>query len=106
VQVCPTNVFDAVPGAHPVIARQADCQTCFMCEAWCPADALFVAPLADPAPAGSPYLDEPALRAAGQLGAYRAWIGWGNGRRPGSLRDRNADLGDIARRHVPDAQVV
>ena len=31
VRVCPVNVFDAVPQAAPTIARQADCQTCFMC---------------------------------------------------------------------------
>jgi NAD-dependent dihydropyrimidine dehydrogenase PreA subunit len=42
VKVCPTNVFDAVPESAPVIARQEDCQTCFLCEAYCPADALFV----------------------------------------------------------------
>ena len=43
VKVCPTNVFDAVPGEAPRIARQSDCQTCFLCEAYCPTDALFVA---------------------------------------------------------------
>jgi NAD-dependent dihydropyrimidine dehydrogenase PreA subunit len=96
VDVCPTNVFDAVAGGHPVIARQSDCQTCFLCEAYCPADALFVAPLATPAPAGSPYLDEEHLVSANQLGAYRRWIGWGHGRRPGSLRDRNPDLVELA----------
>jgi len=32
VSVCPTDVFDEVPGALPVIARVDDCQTCFMCE--------------------------------------------------------------------------
>jgi NAD-dependent dihydropyrimidine dehydrogenase PreA subunit len=30
VTACPTNVFDAVPGGPPVVARQGDCQTCFM----------------------------------------------------------------------------
>ncbi|GAB1695097.1 4Fe-4S binding protein [Krasilnikovia sp. M28-CT-15] len=89
VRVCPMNVFDAVPGAAPVITRQADCQTCFLCEAYCPADALFVAPLSGPAPDGSPYADEAALAAAGQLGRYREQIGWGPGRTPGSARDTN-----------------
>jgi NAD-dependent dihydropyrimidine dehydrogenase PreA subunit len=42
VKVCPSNVFDAVPGGVPVIARQDDCQTCYMCEMYCAADALFV----------------------------------------------------------------
>ncbi|HWK93405.1 MAG TPA: ferredoxin family protein [Luteimicrobium sp.] len=101
VEVCPTNVFDEVPGGHPVIARQQDCQTCFMCEAHCPTDALFVAPLADPAPEGSPYRDEDVLEAAGRLGEYREWIGWGKGRRPGSLRDRNGELTELARPHLP-----
>ncbi|MFL6644476.1 MAG: 4Fe-4S binding protein [Paraburkholderia fungorum] len=44
VRACPTNVFDIVPGSPPRIARQGDCQTCFMCELYCPEDALFVAP--------------------------------------------------------------
>ncbi|MFN9651039.1 MAG: 4Fe-4S dicluster domain-containing protein, partial [Pseudanabaena sp.] len=32
VSVCPTNVFERVVNAPPVIARQSSCQTCFMCE--------------------------------------------------------------------------
>ena len=47
VRVCPTNVFDMVNDEPPRIARQDDCQTCFMCELYCPEDALFVAPIAD-----------------------------------------------------------
>ena len=43
VRVCPANVFDAMPDAAPVIARQADCQTCFLCEIYSPTDALYVA---------------------------------------------------------------
>jgi len=43
VAVCPVNVFDASPDGPPVIARQSSCQTCFMCEIYCPVDALFVA---------------------------------------------------------------
>jgi NAD-dependent dihydropyrimidine dehydrogenase PreA subunit len=39
VNVCPTNVFDATPDGVPVIARKSDCQTCFMCELYCPTDA-------------------------------------------------------------------
>jgi ferredoxin len=55
----------------PVIARKDDCQTCFMCELYCPVDALYVAPQADAAAAVS----EPAVIAAGLLGSYReaAW---------------------------------
>ena len=44
VQICPMNVFDAVKKAPPIIARQSDCQTCYMCELYCPVDALYVAP--------------------------------------------------------------
>lgn len=42
VKVCPENVFDATEGL-PVIARQIDCQTCYLCEIYCPTDALYVA---------------------------------------------------------------
>ncbi len=31
-----------------MIARQSDCQTCFMCEAYCPTDALYVHPQSTP----------------------------------------------------------
>jgi NAD-dependent dihydropyrimidine dehydrogenase PreA subunit len=98
VEVCPTNVFDAVPGQHPVIARQSDCQTCFMCEAYCPADALYVAPSPQPADG----LDEARLAADGRFGEYRRWIGWGAGRRPGSLRDANAELPELVATYLPD----
>jgi hypothetical protein len=64
-------------------------QTCFLCEAYCPADALFVAPLSAPAPPGSGYSDEDALAAAGAFGAYRRQVGWGPRRTPGSALDRN-----------------
>ena len=88
VRVCPTNVFDAVPGDHPVIARQEDCQTCFMCELYCPADALFVAPEADVSVAQH----ENELRQRGLLGGYRAVVGWGPGRAPGAARDQSYQL--------------
>jgi len=68
IKVCPMDVFDRGPDGIPLIARQSDCQTCFMCELYCPTDALFVAPLSSPAPAGSPYTDADALREAGALG--------------------------------------
>lgn len=100
VDVCPTNVFDTGPGGVPVIARQDDCQTCFMCEAYCPVDALFVAPLATAAPEDSPFRDEQFLAATGRLGEYRRWIGWGHGRRPGSLRDHNPELPELAAPHL------
>jgi len=88
VRVCPTNVFDAVPGGHPVIARQEDCQTCFMCELYCPADALFVAPEAETSVSRT----EGELCERGLLGAYRAVVGWGPGRAPGAARDETYHL--------------
>lgn len=71
VQVCPMNVFDAVKGAPPVIARQDDCQTCFMCELYCPVDALYVAPEAAQATSAN----AEHLEAVGLIGGYRQ-TGW------------------------------
>lgn len=84
VRVCPTNVFDRVPGKAPVIARQEDCQTCFMCELYCPTEALFVAPEADHAVA----VDETALHARGLLGSYRSAVGWTSGQKPEAGNDQ------------------
>ncbi|CAM4328957.1 4Fe-4S dicluster domain-containing protein [Paenibacillus typhae] len=74
VKVCPTNVFD-MSGKLAVIARQEDCQTCFMCEAYCPVDALYVAPQGEV----SVQVDEQELIASGLLGSWRAEIGWNPG---------------------------
>ncbi|GBF72921.1 hypothetical protein PA598K_01199 [Paenibacillus sp. 598K] len=78
VSVCPTNVFDKTPSGVPTIARQDDCQTCFMCELYCPADALYVSPH----PEQSEPLEEATLADANLLGSYREQIGWGPGRTP------------------------
>ncbi|MFF0818204.1 4Fe-4S binding protein [Rhodococcus sp. NPDC003318] len=77
VDACPTNVFDRTETGVPVIARQSDCQTCFMCEAYCPTDALYVHPLSTPLDAGHAI-------AVDQIGRYRADLGWGRGRAPGA----------------------
>ena len=82
VKVCPTNVFDEVEGAAPVIARQGDCQTCFMCEVYCPVDALYVAPDAEEAIE----VAEETLVETRLLGSYREAIGWGPGRTPVAAR--------------------
>ncbi|NTZ18643.1 ferredoxin family protein [Paenibacillus sp. JMULE4] len=76
VKVCPTHVFDLGPDDTPVIARQEDCQTCYICEAYCPADALYVAPYADE----KVTVEEQELIASGILGSWRKTIGWGPGR--------------------------
>ncbi len=72
VAVCPSNVFDAVRDAPPVIARAKDCQTCFMCELYCQADALFVHPNAEQRVPTEPA----AVLAADLLGQYRRESGW------------------------------
>ena len=79
IEVCPTHVFDRGADGIPVITRQSDCQTCFMCEAYCPVDALFVAPRTEPLPAGDPQLDESYLIERELLGSYRRKLGWGGG---------------------------
>jgi NAD-dependent dihydropyrimidine dehydrogenase PreA subunit len=71
VSVCPTNVFDKTDGI-PVIARQGDCQTCFLCELYCPEDALFVSPYAE----APQHVDLVALKQASTMGSYRRAVGW------------------------------
>ena len=67
-ELCPTDVFE-FEGGVPVIARQADCQTCYLCEAHCPSDALFVGPLRYPSP-----VDRDEVIASGTVGNIRrAW---------------------------------
>jgi NAD-dependent dihydropyrimidine dehydrogenase PreA subunit len=83
VKVCPANVFDKVPGGNPIIARQTDCQTCFLCEIYCPTDALFVAPNADSGSA----VDEYELEMSGAFGSYARALGWSKGRPGGSADD-------------------
>ena len=88
VSACPTNVFEATPGGPPRIARQHDCQTCFMCELYCPEDALYVAPIADRA--ANPGEREAA--AAALMGSYRSAIGWGRGRQSTASLDASFEL--------------
>lgn len=88
VSACPTNVFEIVPGGIPRIARQDDCQTCFMCELYCPEDALYVAPQADQAL----HLDEAAPEVLAWAGSYRRAIGWGKGRASTAVADDSFQL--------------
>lgn len=78
VNVCPTNVFAPVAGGIPVIARQDDCQTCFMCEVYCPDDALYVAPHATEIT----HVTAAELEERDLFGSYRRSIGWIRGGRP------------------------
>ncbi len=83
VSVCPTNVFDRTDDGIPVIARQDDCQTCFMCELYCPVDALYVAPESE----FSIPVNEEDLDSRGLFGGYREKVGWGPGRTPVSKHE-------------------
>lgn len=76
IKVCPTNVFDRGDDGLPVIARQSDCQTCLMCEAYCPEEAVFVSANVTAEPEGSPYKDEAYLLEHDLLGKYRRALGW------------------------------
>ena len=71
-KICPSNVFDVRSDAPPVVARLEDCQTCFLCELYCKADALYVG--ADCEAARS--IDVDQARASGTLGQYRRDSGW------------------------------
>lgn len=68
VSVCPTHVLDASHmGLVPVVARQEQCQTCFMCELYCPTDAIFVGP----DQTKPEIIDPEAIKASGLLGQMR-----------------------------------
>ncbi len=72
VEICPSDVFDRAPSGPPEIARQEACQTCFMCELYCKADAIYVGPNADRVEP----VDAQQLIASGLLGQYRRHSGW------------------------------
>lgn len=72
VQVCPTNVFEAVADGPPLIKRQSSCQTCFMCELYCPVDALYV----DPDAEAVHNLTAAVVHEGNLFGSYRKAIGW------------------------------
>jgi NAD-dependent dihydropyrimidine dehydrogenase PreA subunit len=92
VQICPTNVFDSVEEEAPVIARQEDCQTCFLCELYCPADALFVAPQCDEHVTVDPVV------AAEHAGHYRRDSGWGIWRKDPAHRNTMWRMNEIFQR--------
>lgn len=74
VDVCPTDVLEAAPGAPPTIARVDDCQTCFACELYCPVDAIYV----DPDCETPRHVTAAKARRAPTLGQYRRHAGWGD----------------------------
>jgi ferredoxin len=77
-------VLDPGPDTKPVIARLDQCQTCYLCELYCPADAIFVGPDQRTPEA----IDPQAILASGQLGRVRRDYGWSEtGEDPGKLRE-------------------
>jgi NAD-dependent dihydropyrimidine dehydrogenase PreA subunit len=72
VAMCPSNVFDAVDNASPIVARAADCQSCYMCELYCKTDALYVGPDCEKAEP----VNAAEIVASGVLGQYRKHSGW------------------------------
>jgi NAD-dependent dihydropyrimidine dehydrogenase PreA subunit len=83
VKICPANVFDMVPGGLPIIARQDDCQTCYLCEIYCPVDALYVA--IDPEAVTG--VTESEIERTGLFGSYARALGWKKGREGGADLD-------------------
>jgi len=72
VEICPTNVLEIGSDSSPFIARQNECQTCFMCELYCVEDAIYVGPYCDrPDP-----VDRESILASGLLGELRRYHGW------------------------------
>ncbi|QKJ86899.1 ferredoxin family protein [Paramixta manurensis] len=100
VMVCPANVFDARPGAPPIISRQNDCQTCFLCEIYCPTDALYVAPDAE----GPVPVDENEIAVRGYFGDYARHLGWEQGKAGGADRDPTWLIRDLHRRAAGQKQ--
>ena len=82
VKVCPANVFDNT-GAAPVIARQDDCQTCYLCEIYCPTDALYVAEFAE----GPTDITEAEVEERKLFGVYARALGWQRGKPNGTQFD-------------------
>jgi NAD-dependent dihydropyrimidine dehydrogenase PreA subunit len=99
VQACPTNVFEAVPGGVPRIVRQEDCQPCYMCELYCPEEALFVGSDAE-RPEG---ISEAALLASGLLGQFRRDHGWGEWASDPTYRNQHWYMGEVFRRARDEA---
>lgn len=91
VEVCPTGVFDAVEHGIPAIARPDDCQTCFMCELYCPVDAMYVHPFAGERVG----VLEADLVRQGLLGSYGRALGWKRARPAGTENDLTHRLLDI-----------
>ena len=94
VTVCPMNVFEAVPGGAPSIARRADCQTCYMCELYCRADALYVASDCEQ----REQVNESELLASGLLGQIRRHHGWDEWSQDARYKNQHWYMAEVFRR--------
>lgn len=83
VKVCPRDVFDSGDDGIAVIARKSDCQTCFLCELYCPVDALYVSPYAEL----DDEVDTEQLITQNLLGSYTRNMGWHHGKMGGTDKD-------------------
>lgn len=92
VDACPSDVLRVGEGGKAVIAAQADCQTCLLCELYCPTDALFVWPEVERV-AG---ITAQQALASGQLGAFRRDSGWGE--HAGTFTNQHWRMGAIFER--------
>ncbi|HKY80158.1 MAG TPA: ferredoxin family protein [Sphingobium sp.] len=72
IAACPTHVFDAGEDGAPVIARIDQCQTCYMCELYCAADAIYVDPDQHAAATAAPEV----ILKSGHVGRLRHDYGW------------------------------
>jgi NAD-dependent dihydropyrimidine dehydrogenase PreA subunit len=83
VSACPSHVLDpsAKAGEPPRIARLDQCQTCYLCELYCPEDAIYVAPDQHTAET----VDPDAVLASGHLGRLRRDQGWSMAEDPAPL---------------------
>jgi NAD-dependent dihydropyrimidine dehydrogenase PreA subunit len=88
VKVCPRDVFDSGADGLAVIARKSDCQTCFLCELYCPVDALYVSPHAEV----DDRVDSEELIAQNLLGSYTRHMGWSRGKMGGTDKDPTRQL--------------
>jgi NAD-dependent dihydropyrimidine dehydrogenase PreA subunit len=94
VTACPSNVFQSVAGGYPVIARQMDCQTCYMCELYCKADALYVASDCE----RPETVDEAQVIASGHLGQFRRDHGWDEWTADPRYTNQHWYMGEVFRR--------
>jgi NAD-dependent dihydropyrimidine dehydrogenase PreA subunit len=100
VAACPSDVIAIGADGKPHIARQADCQTCFMCELYCASDAIFVHPDSEHAVT----VDPDHIRASGLLGQYRrdsGWDEWAHDPRFANQHWRMEDIFALARDQTP-----